>query len=156
MAHPLWWPPAKRLAFLIAISDRVEVEDRAVSTQGAYPDIASRSCPCFALIPLTKPSYGVTMQEDGTMYQALECCAADAIDTGGSWAAQLDSGLVNNLGALSQTAPNARASLPRPVERILSQSFYPYSREISQVQLPKLARPAACYSQQAQPLQVQP
>ena len=30
MVHPLWWPPPQRLAFLIAISDRVEGEDRAV------------------------------------------------------------------------------------------------------------------------------
>ena len=59
--------------------------------------------------PSPSPSYGVNMQEDGTMYQALECCAADAIGSGGSWAAQLDSGLVNNLGALSKTAPNAHA-----------------------------------------------
>ena len=32
------------------------------------------------------------------MYQALECCMHDAIGPGGSWAALLDSGLVNNLG----------------------------------------------------------
>lgn len=32
------------------------------------------------------------------MYQALECCAQDAIGPGGSWAAAMDSGLVNNLG----------------------------------------------------------
>lgn len=31
MAHPLWWPGPQRLAFLIAVSDRVEGEDRAVS-----------------------------------------------------------------------------------------------------------------------------
>lgn len=31
MAHPLWWPSPQRLAFLIAVSDRVEGEDRAVS-----------------------------------------------------------------------------------------------------------------------------
>lgn len=31
MVHPLWWPPPQRLAFLIAVSDRVEGEDRAVS-----------------------------------------------------------------------------------------------------------------------------
>lgn len=30
MVHPLWWPPPQRLAFLIAVSDRVEGEDRAV------------------------------------------------------------------------------------------------------------------------------
>jgi serine/threonine protein kinase len=30
MAHPLWWPPSLRLAFLIALSDRVENEDREV------------------------------------------------------------------------------------------------------------------------------
>ncbi|KAK9823205.1 hypothetical protein WJX72_001091 [[Myrmecia] bisecta] len=28
MAHPMWWPPATRLAFLIHTSDRVENEDR--------------------------------------------------------------------------------------------------------------------------------
>lgn len=32
------------------------------------------------------------------MYQALECCTQDAIGHGGSWAALMDSGLVNNLG----------------------------------------------------------
>ncbi len=37
-------------------------------------------------------------QEDRTLYQALECCAQDAIGPGGSWAASMDSGLVNNLG----------------------------------------------------------
>lgn len=31
MVHPLWWPAPQRLAFLIAVSDRVEGEDRAVS-----------------------------------------------------------------------------------------------------------------------------
>lgn len=30
MVHPVWWPPPQRLAFLIAVSDRVEGEDRAV------------------------------------------------------------------------------------------------------------------------------
>ena len=30
MAHPFWWEPAKRLAFLIDLSDRVECEDREV------------------------------------------------------------------------------------------------------------------------------
>ena len=30
LAHPLWWTPAQRLAFLIDVSDRVEMEDRAV------------------------------------------------------------------------------------------------------------------------------
>ena len=38
------------------------------------------------------------LQEDRTMYQALECCAEDAIGPRGSWAALMDSGLVNNLG----------------------------------------------------------
>jgi serine/threonine-protein kinase/endoribonuclease IRE1 len=32
MAHPVWWPPQQKLAFLISVSDRVEGEDRAVST----------------------------------------------------------------------------------------------------------------------------
>lgn len=30
MSHPFWWPPANRLAFLIAMSDRMENEDREV------------------------------------------------------------------------------------------------------------------------------
>lgn len=38
------------------------------------------------------------LQEDRTMYQALECCVQDAIGPGSSWAAAMDSGLVNNLG----------------------------------------------------------
>jgi serine/threonine-protein kinase/endoribonuclease IRE1 len=29
MAHPLWWPAPRRLAFLVDVSDRVEGEDRA-------------------------------------------------------------------------------------------------------------------------------
>ena len=29
MAHPLWWPVSRRLAFLIHVSDRVEGEDRS-------------------------------------------------------------------------------------------------------------------------------
>ncbi len=36
MVHPLWWPPPQRLAFLIAVSDRVEGEDRAVRTATAF------------------------------------------------------------------------------------------------------------------------
>lgn len=31
LTHPLWWPSAQRLAFLIDVSDRVEGEDRVVS-----------------------------------------------------------------------------------------------------------------------------
>lgn len=30
MAHPFWWPAAKKLAFLIDVSNRVENEDREV------------------------------------------------------------------------------------------------------------------------------
>ena len=30
MAHPFWWRPAHALAFLIALSDRMENEDREV------------------------------------------------------------------------------------------------------------------------------
>lgn len=33
MVHPVWWPAPQRLAFLIAVSDRVEGEDRAVRMQ---------------------------------------------------------------------------------------------------------------------------
>ena len=29
-AHLFWWPPAKRLAFLIDLSNRMETEDREV------------------------------------------------------------------------------------------------------------------------------
>ena len=31
MAHPFWWSPARKLAFLIDVSNRVENEDREVS-----------------------------------------------------------------------------------------------------------------------------
>lgn len=31
MQQPFWWSPARRLAFLIHLSDRVEMEDREVS-----------------------------------------------------------------------------------------------------------------------------
>ena len=30
MGQPFWWSPARRLAFLIHLSDRVETEDREV------------------------------------------------------------------------------------------------------------------------------
>ena len=52
------------------------------------------------------------LQEDRTMYQALECCAEDAIGPGGSWAAVLDSGLVNNLGAPCACLPACRLFKP--------------------------------------------
>jgi hypothetical protein len=29
-SHPVWWSPAKQLAFLVDLSDRVESEDREV------------------------------------------------------------------------------------------------------------------------------
>ena len=32
MAHPFWWGAQQRLGFLIALSDRVEGEDREVSS----------------------------------------------------------------------------------------------------------------------------
>ncbi|KAL4433623.1 hypothetical protein ABPG75_000064 [Micractinium tetrahymenae] len=82
MTHPLWWPGPQRLAFLIAVSDRVEGEDRA---------------------------------EDRTMYQALECCAQDAIGPGGSWAAAMDSGLVNNLGKYRKYSYSSLGDLLRVI-----------------------------------------
>jgi serine/threonine-protein kinase/endoribonuclease IRE1 len=30
MAHPFWWPPGRRLQFLVDLSDRMENEDREV------------------------------------------------------------------------------------------------------------------------------
>lgn len=57
------------------------------------------------------PSH-TALQEDRTMYQALECCAQDAIGPGGSWATQMDSGLVNNLGGNGrQRGQGVRAEL---------------------------------------------
>ena len=32
LQQPFWWSPARRLAFLIHLSDRIETEDREVST----------------------------------------------------------------------------------------------------------------------------
>lgn len=32
MQQPFWWSPARRLAFLVHLSDRMEMEDREVST----------------------------------------------------------------------------------------------------------------------------
>lgn len=52
----------------------------------------------FSLWLFFTPVAAWCVQEDRTMYQALECCAQDAIGSGGSWAALMDSGLVNNLG----------------------------------------------------------
>ena len=104
MVHPLWWPPPQRLAFLIAVSDRVEGEDRAVRSTTASlllqvvvwgrGWVRKRS-----VIHWCNPGACLVVpQEDRTLYQALECCAQDAIGPGGSWAASMDSGLVNNLG----------------------------------------------------------
>lgn len=68
MAHPLWWPGPRRLAFLIDVSDRVEGEDRA---------------------------------EDATLYAALEALSPEVMgEEGASWAAKLDSWLINNLGKI--------------------------------------------------------
>lgn len=39
MAHPFWWPPQRRLSFLVDLSDRMENEDREV---GALPPLAIR------------------------------------------------------------------------------------------------------------------
>ncbi len=33
MAHPFWWRHDRRLAFLLNVSDRVELEDREVSSR---------------------------------------------------------------------------------------------------------------------------
>jgi len=30
LAHPAWWPPAKKLAFLVDLSNAMEFQDRAV------------------------------------------------------------------------------------------------------------------------------
>lgn len=49
-------------------------------------------------VPKRAAAHDDALQEDRTLYQALECCAQDAIGPGGSWAASMDSGLVNNLG----------------------------------------------------------
>lgn len=82
MCHPLWWTAPQRLSFLIAVSDRVECEDRA---------------------------------EDRTMYQALECCMQDVVGSGGSWAALMDSGLVNNLGKYRKYNVNSLRDLLRVI-----------------------------------------
>ena len=102
LVHPLWWALPQKLAFLIAVSDRVEGEDRAVSSQLqgtdglSYTSEATNQLQNNMFVRQLRPA--LLMQEDRTMYQALECCAEDAIGPGGSWAAVLDSGLVNNLG----------------------------------------------------------
>lgn len=31
LAHPAWWPPARKLAFLVDLSNAMEFQDRAVS-----------------------------------------------------------------------------------------------------------------------------
>jgi len=132
MAHPLWWPAPQRLAFLIGISDRVEGEDRAVSGAladgvccASYLVVVGVCCasylvvvvgdrnlplsllvvapPASMLCLMVSPRRHAAVQEDRTMYQALECCAQDAIGPGGSWAAHMDSGLVNNLGKEKQS-----------------------------------------------------
>lgn len=56
------------------------------------------------------------------MYQALECCAQDAIGPGGSWAAVMDSGLVNNLGARAHEWLPAWA-MPVARQRVLASVF---------------------------------
>jgi hypothetical protein len=30
LAHPAWWPPAQKLAFLVDLSNAMEFQDRAV------------------------------------------------------------------------------------------------------------------------------
>ena len=53
MAHPFWWSPARRMAFLIDLSDRVENEDREVTAfhglmvSASQTYTVNRSCfPC--------------------------------------------------------------------------------------------------------------
>ena len=59
------------------------------------------ACPTLTR-PLTptcpSPPPALCSQEDQRLFQALECCGAEVVGAGGSWAAPLDSGLVNNLG----------------------------------------------------------
>jgi hypothetical protein len=70
------------------------------------------------------------LQEDRTMYQALECCAEDAIGPGGSWAAVLDSGLVNNLGEPCLPGLNCLPACPptgRPSVRVYCNQGLPHT-----------------------------
>ena len=118
MVHPLWWPVTQRLAFLITISDRVENEDRMVRAKGCWAPAGAESraragaemalglglvLPGLSRSLLLYPPHvryhpTPAVQEDRRLYQALECCAPDAVGTSGSWASVMDSGLVNNLG----------------------------------------------------------
>ena len=79
MAHPLWWPVPRGLAFLIDISDRVEGEDRA-GEGGIYLALEALSPEAIR----HKNSHSSSDQGDHII--------------NGNWAAALDSGLLNNLG----------------------------------------------------------
>jgi hypothetical protein len=36
LAHPAWWPPAQKLAFLVDLSNAMEFQDRAVRTMASF------------------------------------------------------------------------------------------------------------------------
>lgn len=63
MAHPVWWPGPQRLAFLIAVSDRVEGEDRAVSAAPTAGDC----CVHHPMLALCTKSTDVPMPEHGNV-----------------------------------------------------------------------------------------
>lgn len=72
---------------------------RRTFLRGMCPPPVRCGYPFFSLPHHPPPTTTTTtVQEEQTMYQALECCVQDAIGPGGSWAAVMDSGLVNNLG----------------------------------------------------------
>lgn len=54
MAHPFWWPPQRRLSFLVHLSDRMENEDREVRPPLPNPTIIG--CPFYTSpLPVRDP-----------------------------------------------------------------------------------------------------
>ena len=52
MAHPFWWRHGRRLAFLLQVSDRVELEDREVTTLSLL--VSACVCLMHASVPLER------------------------------------------------------------------------------------------------------
>ena len=108
MAHPLWWPPAKRLAFLIDLSNRMEPEDREArvppaALPAALPAVmchAAGQAACVATEARHQPPRlrcECCAQADQALLAALEGFARTAIG-GADWQACLSAALRDNLG----------------------------------------------------------
>eukprot|EP00873_Tetraselmis_striata_P022954 jgi/Tetstr1/443218/TSEL_031257.t1 len=84
-SHPVWWPPAQQLAFLVDLSDRVESEDREV------------------------------LRSERALLNSLESQAKAAIGGTGDWQDAVDALLLNNLGKFRKYSPHSLRDLLRVV-----------------------------------------